>query len=51
VNLFDIEVPEGSAAGAHEQNADVLIFSGQEKEVKIAKNLLTQIDTKQGKVR
>jgi general secretion pathway protein D len=33
-----------------EQNADVLIFSGEEKEVKILKNLLTQIYTKQGEV-
>jgi hypothetical protein len=37
VNLFDIEAPEGSAAGANAQNADVLIFFGQEKEVKIFK--------------
>jgi len=47
---IDHKVPEGSAAGLIEQNADVLIFSGEEKEVKILKNLLTQIDTKQGEV-
>lgn len=46
----DHKVPEGSAAGAIEQNADILIFSGEEKEVKILKNLLAQIDIKQGEV-
>ncbi|MFC0348632.1 hypothetical protein [Undibacterium danionis] len=47
---IDHKVPEGSAAGLIEQDADVLIFSGEEKEVKILKNLLTQIDIKQGEV-
>jgi len=46
----DHKVPEGSAAAAIEQNADILIFSGEEKEVKILKNLLAQIDIKQGEV-
>lgn len=46
----DHKVPEGSAAGAIEQNADVLVFSGSDKEVLILKNLLAQIDVRQGEV-
>lgn len=46
----DHKVPEGSAAGSIEQNADVLVFSGSDKEVGILKNLLAQIDVRQGEV-
>nr|WP_315468254.1 type II secretory pathway protein [uncultured Undibacterium sp.] len=46
----DHKVPEGSAAGAIEQNADVLVFSGSDKEVEMLKNLLSQIDVRQGEV-
>ena len=49
-SLIDKKVPENSAAGLIDQTADTLIFSGSEKEVLTLKNLLPQIDIKQGEV-
>lgn len=46
----DKKVPEGSAAASVEQNTDVLIFSGSEKEVKVLSDLLAKLDIRQGEV-
>lgn len=44
------EVPQGSAAASIDQTADTLIFAGSSKEVQTLKNLLPQIDVRQGEV-
>jgi general secretion pathway protein D len=44
------DVPATSAAGAIEQNADVLIFSGSQKEIDQLKNLYAQIDLPSGEI-
>ena len=44
------DVPNSSAAGAIDQDADVLIFIGTDKEVASVKGLLTQIDLPVGEI-
>ena len=44
------DVPATSAASAIEQNADVLIFSGSQKEIDQLKNLYAQIDLPSGEI-
>lgn len=43
-------VPATSAAGAIEQEADVLIFSGQRREVDLLTKVLSQVDKQKGEV-
>jgi general secretion pathway protein D len=46
----DKPVPDGSATSLIDQNADVLIFSGTEKEIDKLKKLLPQVDFQLGEV-
>jgi general secretion pathway protein D len=46
----DKPVPDGSATSLIDQNADVLIFSGTDKEIDKLKNLLPQVDFQLGEV-
>lgn len=44
------DVPQSSAAGQIDQNSDVLIFSGSQKEIEQLKSLYAQIDVPAGEV-
>jgi general secretion pathway protein D len=49
-NAVSKDVPQGSAAAAIEQSADVLIFQGSVKEIAQLKSLYSQIDLPPGQV-